>query len=86
MSQQKDFWKPAPFDFEAIIRAVDVDGLAGAYRNRAKKHGNYEQPLWKTEWNAMEPRHDTYDRAHFDQTSLSTAFDLWDNRRKGGKQ
>jgi hypothetical protein len=34
----------------------------------------------------MEPHHDAYDRAHFNKTGLATAFDLWDNRRKGSKQ
>jgi hypothetical protein len=86
MKEQKDFWKPAPFDFEAVVARVDVDNLAGAYRHRAKKHGDSEKPLWKTEWVVMEQYHDTYDRAHFSRTELSTAFDLWDNRRKGAKQ
>lgn len=85
MTRQTDFWKPAPFDFEAVVAEVDVDGLAEPHRRRAQKHGAMET-RWRTEWNAMEPHHDTYDRSHFDQTSLSAAFDLWDNRRKGSAQ
>lgn len=83
--KQSDFWKPAPYDFEAIVAAVDASSLAVAHRRRAAKHGHHASP-WKTEWDCMEPHHDSYDRAHFNQTGLSTAFDLWDNRRKGGTQ
>jgi hypothetical protein len=85
MTTQKDFWKPAPYDFGALVAEVDVDSLAVAYRRRAAKHAHHKS-TWKTEWDAMEPHHDTYDRAHFNRTTLSTAFDLWDNRKKGGPQ
>lgn len=85
MTAQKDFWKPVPYDFEAVVAGVDVDGLAEPHRRRAQKHGAMET-RWKTEWDAMEPHHDTYDRAHFSKTELATAFDLWDNRRKAIKQ
>jgi hypothetical protein len=83
--RQSDFWQPAPFDFEAVVSRVDMSGLAVAHRRRAAKHAYTESP-WKTEWNMMEPHHDKYDRVHFDRTGLSVAFDLWDNRRKGGTQ
>jgi hypothetical protein len=85
MTSQQDFWKPAPYDFEAIVAEVEVSSLVEPYRRRARKHV-VADTQWRTEWNAMEPHHDTYDRAHFNKTSLSTAFDLWDNRRRGSKQ
>lgn len=82
---QADFWKPKPYDFKSIVAEVDTASLAEAHRRRAAKHF-YHESTWKTEWDAMEPHHDTHDRAHFNQAGLSAAFDLWDNRRKGGKQ
>jgi hypothetical protein len=85
MTGQSDFWKPAPFDFEAVVAEVDVSNLHPAHRRRAERHGRMAT-RWKTEWECMEPHHDRYDRSHFDKTSLSTAFDLWDNRRKGATQ
>jgi hypothetical protein len=83
--KQKDFWKPAPYDFEAIVKQVDVSSLAGAYSRRAAKHAHTDSK-WRTEWDAMEPHYEVYDRAHFNKTSLATAFDVWDNRKKSAEQ
>jgi hypothetical protein len=84
MISQADFWKPQPYDFEAIVACVNVETLIEPHRRRAGKHG-FTDTKWRTEWNAMEPHHDKYDRSHFDQTGISTALDVWDNRRKVAK-
>jgi hypothetical protein len=85
MTMQKDFWKPAPFDFEAIVKRVDVSSLPKAHTDRAAKHC-YTESKWRSDWNFTEPHHDRYDLSYFDKTSLAAAFDVWDNRNKGAKQ
>lgn len=81
MSVQQDFWKPKPYDFEALVAGVDLNKLSISYINRAGAH--VQTIIGKQAiWNNLERFYDVYDRAHFESTSISPGNDVWDNRRK----
>lgn len=87
MSAQHDFWKPKPYDFEAIAREVDFR-LPGqrlaAYQFRAGDDDHVkrdpEQPQeW---WENVIRFHDERDEAYFGTRGNNKLEDVWDNRRK----
>lgn len=90
MTRQTDFWKPAPFDFEAIVAGVDIAGLSQAHTNRASAHVsgkiNTVEIKYVGLWNSIQNHHDNYDYLHFMRAGIGRSLDLWDNRRKGAKQ
>lgn len=81
MSAQQDFWKPKPYDFEALVAGVDLNKLSIAYINRAGAHVKTIIGRQKI-WDNLERFYDVYDREHFRGTGISPETDVWDNRRK----
>lgn len=85
MKEQTDFWKPKPYDFEAIVAGVDAGKLAMDYGKRAGAHVN-PGVMAQSEWDLLERHHDIYDRSYFSRAGLDQAADVWDNRRKVSAQ
>jgi hypothetical protein len=85
---QSDFWKPAPFDFEAVLAVVDFGQIVAPHEHRAKAHAimpeNLSSPgrTARDNWAALERHHDTYDTAYFTRNGMVRDVDVWDNRKK----
>lgn len=83
MTAQQDFWKPKPYDFEALVAGVDLNKLSAVHVNLAKEHAKTDLRYPET-WVNLGHFHDLQDKQHFECTSISPEKDVWDNRRKVG--
>jgi hypothetical protein len=83
MSAQRDFWKPKPYDFEAVVDAVNPRPVCSDHRRTAVDHvqTNIRTPGG---WRLAEIDHDDLDREYFGKTDIAPKDDVWDNRRKVG--
>lgn len=90
MTKQTDFWKPKPFDFEAIVAGVDIAKLDRSHVYRAAAHvsgGIKDVPIkYANVWDGIQNNHDNEDYLHFMKAGIGRSLDAWDNRRKGSAQ
>lgn len=90
MTRQTDFWKPKPYDFEAIVAGVDISVLRWTHVYRAAAHVSGKINTVEIKcvglWNSIQNAHDNEDYLHFMRAGLGRSLDTWDNRRKGAKQ
>jgi arylsulfatase A-like enzyme len=84
MTGQSDFWKPAPYDFEAVVDRVNFQRTFGDHVSCAASHG-FSRVI-RNSWARTEQEPDKWDADYFYVHNMGPELDLWDNRRKGARQ
>jgi hypothetical protein len=82
MALQSDFWKPAPYNFAAVVGRIDFASIYGVHLMAAAEHARATRIRARNSWKLVEASHDIQDGAHFREFGLGRDLDVWDNRRK----
>jgi hypothetical protein len=82
MAGQSDFWKPAPYDFAAVVGRVNFELMYGVHLMAASEHARATRIRARNSWTLVEASHDIQDGAYFREFGLGRDRDVWDNLRK----